>query len=849
MNDNQKEIKIKEDLLKTTIIHKSITNELKDSFLEYSMSVIVSRALPDARDGLKPVHRRVLYGAYGLGLYSSRAYKKSARLVGDIIGKYHPHGDTAVYETMVRMSQDFSMRYQLMDGHGNFGSVDGDSAAAMRYTEIRMSKISDSILDDIDKDTVKFVDNYDGSESEPTVLPALFPNLLANGSNGIAVGMATNIPPHNLSELIEAIKMVANNPETTTEELKTVLHGPDFPTAASILGSKGIDDYFNTGRGSVIMRGKCSYTTNESSGKSTIIFNEIPYQVNKINLIERIVELVSDKENENNVLAGISDLRDETSREGIRIVIETKKDVSPEVIINHLYKKTALQTTFSVNMLALVNGEPKLLNVRQIIDIYILHQLDILNRKTNYELKADKERLHILEGIHIALQNIDAIVEIIRNTKADTSPEEQLMSKYNLDQRQVKSILDMRLRTLSGLETQKIVNEINELKVEIEGFETLIGSKELQIQTIITAIDNLNRRFGDKRRTEILYGADMNIDDEDLIKKEDILLTMSSHNYIKRLPVDTYRNQKRGGVGVIGANTYSDDDIARIIVASTHTDILIFTSIGKVYRLRGHNFPSGSRISKGLPAISFIPGISKGEKVITLYPINEYNEESCLLFVTKKGMIKKTKLNEYVRINRSGKIALRINEDDELFDVMSITDADQILLGSSKGLVNRFESADIRPIGRVAAGVRGMKLDGSSVIVGACINKDGEFLLSIGARGIGKLTPIEQYRLTSRNTKGVKTLKVTAKTDKLVATKAVNTADEVLIITTKNKVIRFSVDTIREASRNTQGVKLVNLDDGDKVRDVAVFKEEMFQDEIGEQPTEVVEATETETQE
>lgn len=831
-NNNNNEQIIKDDLSKTHIIDKPIVSELKNSFLEYAMSVIVARALPDARDGFKPVHRRVLYAAYGLGMRPTSAYKKSARLVGEVIGKYHPHGDSAVYETMVRMAQDFSMRYMLMDGHGNFGSIDGDSAAAMRYTEIRMSRVAETMLTDIDKNTVDFVDNYDGSESEPVVLPSLFPNLLANGTGGIAVGMATNIPPHNLGELVAAIKMVATNPECTIDEIKTVLKGPDFPTKAQIVGLKGIDDYFKTGRGSVIMRAKYTYTTNESTGKSTIIFHEIPYQVNKTSLINRIVELVEDKDNPERALTGISDLRDESSREGIRIVIETKRDVSPEVLVNQLFKKTQLQTSFPVNMLALVNNEPKLLNIKEALTIYLDHQLDVLTKRVKFDLDAASSRKHILLGLDIASKNIDKVIKIIRNANDDVEAINDLVKSFPLDEKQAKAIMEMRLKALNRLESNKITDEINTLANEINHFNVLLSNRNEQINDIITRLETLNKRYGDARLTEINGDVNIDITDEDLIKPTDILLTLSNRGYIKRLPVDTYRNQRRGGVGVIGASTYEDDDVSRIVVANTHKDILIFTNKGKVYRVRGHQFPVGSRTAKGYPAFEVIPSIERDEKVITLLPIEQYEANQYLFFATKQGTVKKTSLNEYVSIMANGKRCISFkNEEDRLIDVIHINENDEILLSASNGQVVRFNSELVRPMGRTAAGVRGIRLRDKEELIDITSSNAGEFLLSIGVNGVGKLTPISEYRMTNRGTGGTKTIKVTNKTGSLAATKAVNQTDEVLIITNKNKVIRFSVDEIREAGRNTQGVKLVNLDNGDKVRDIAIFKRELMSEE------------------
>ncbi|MCF0227644.1 MAG: DNA gyrase subunit A, partial [Malacoplasma sp.] len=704
----------------------------------------------------------------------------------------------------------------------------------MRYTEIRMSKIADSMLEDIDKDTVDFIDNYDGSETEPTVLPSLFPNLLANGTNGIAVGMATNMPPHNLSEIIDAITMVAHNRECSIADIRTVLHGPDFPTGAQIVGVGGINDYFSTGRGSVIMRAKGSYTTNEHTGKSTIIFTEIPYQVNKTNLIKRIADLANAKE-EGAGISGIADLRDESSREGIRIVIETKRDVSPEVLMNQLYKKTELQTSFPCNMLALVDGAPKLLNIKDALIIYIEHQLDVLQRRVKYDLGVNKDRQHILQGLHIALTNIDEVVKIIRHSETDEQASTQLKAKFGLDDKQTKAILDMRLRALCSLEHEKIENELKEIETEIARLEKLLADRNLQIEDIIARLEGLRKKFGDARQTEILESESLDITDEDLIRQEDILLTLSSRGYLKRLPIDTYRTQNRGGVGVIGATTYEDDDISRIIVANTHTDVLVFTNKGKIYRLRGHQFPKGSRIAKGLPAITILPSIEKGERVVTLLPIKEYDENHFIFFVTAKGIVKKTVVSEFIRINSNGKRCITVEEGDDIVDVLHASGTDQVLIGATNGHVVRFDNAGVRPMGRSARGVHGIRLESKDEVVGAVTNQDGPLLLSIGAHGIGKVTAIEEYRLSKRNAKGVKTLKVTPKTGNLVAIKSLEQEDQVLIITTKNKIIRIMAEQIREAGRNTQGVKLVNIDEGDKVRDVAILKKGLF-DNIEEQP-------------
>jgi len=807
--------KIREDLKKTIVKEKPISHELETSFLEYAMSVIVSRALPDAKDGFKPVHRRILYAAYGLGMTSDKPYKKSARLVGEVIGKYHPHGDTAVYEAMVRLAQDFSMRYPLIDGHGNFGSVDGDSPAAMRYTEARMSKLADTMLDDIDKDTVDFVDNYDGSEKEPVILPALFPNMLGNGTSGIAVGMATNIPPHNLNELVAAIKLIANNHEVTIEEIEQVLKGPDFPTAAEIIGVGGIHDYFHTGRGSITIRAKGEYITHEN-GKSTIIFKEIPYMVNKADLISRIVDLVK-----NEHIEGIADLKDESSREGIRIVIETKKDVVPEVLMNQLYKNTSLQVNFSVNMLALVDGEPKLLNIKQALEVYLEHQIHVLIRKTRFDLKKAQEREHILQGLHIATNNIDAIIKIIR--EADDTPTAQniLMQQFNLSEIQSKAILDMRLKTLSSIERTRIEEELKQLAAKITELNNILGDEHKQTDIVVNNLDQLAKSFGDERKTTIQAGICADIEDEDLIPVEDIVITLSSKGYLKRLPIDTYRVQRRGGVGVIGLQTNKDDDVDQLITASTHTDILMLTDYGKVYRVRGHKIPIGSRQSKGIPAINII-NIAKDEHVLSILPIDKY-DEGCLFFTTKKGIVKKTKLSEFERINNNGKIAICLKEGDRLFKVLKLNEQEEIYIGASNGKLVRFNSCQIRPMGRTAAGVRGIRLNEKDEVIGVSTSGCGNLILSIGTKGVGKLTPVDQYRLTKRNAGGVTTLKITPKTGKLVYIGAVNGNEDALMITSRCKIIRFSLSELNQIGRSTSGVKLMDVDEGEKIQSVSIF--------------------------
>lgn len=806
---------IREELNKSTVYDKNISKELENSFLEYAMSVIVARALPDARDGFKPVHRRVLFAAYGLGMTSGSAHKKSARLVGEVIGKFHPHGDSAVYETMVRLAQDFSMRYPLIDGHGNFGSVDGDFAAAMRYTEARLSKIADTLLFDIDKNTVNFVDNYDGSETEPVVLPSLFPNMLANGASGIAVGMATNIPPHNLNEIVDATILVAKNPETTVSQIQEVLHGPDFPTKGEIVGTTGITDYFNTGRGSVIVRSKVDIEYLENN-KPVIIVKEIPYLVNKKTLIEKIIDLVKNEQ-----IDGITDLRDESSREGIRIMIELRKDIVPEVLLNKLFKMTQLQSNFSVNMLALVNGEPKLLNIKQSIEIYLEHQIEVLTRKTTFDLKKAQDRLHILEGLHIASEHVDEIIAIIKKSDDSALLIQELMSTFKLSELQAKSILDMKLRSLSAMEQGKIVSEINQLDADVKRYNELLSNRENKINLIIENLKKLVDKFGDKRATEILYNASADIDDEDLIPKQDIVITMSNRGYLKRMPIDTYRNQKRGGTGVMGLSTNNDDSVQNIIVANTHTDILMFSDFGKIYRLRGHEIPLGSRQSKGIPAINFLQ-VEKNERILSILPIDSY-ENNYLLFATINGIVKKTELKEFVNINVNGKRAITLKDNDKLFSVCICYDSDEAYIASSNGRLVRFNTNDVRTMGRTASGVKGINVSDGSFVVGFSTSRTGNKILSVGSKGIGKISDAELYRLTKRGSKGVWAIKVTPKTGKLVFAGAINGDEQSLIVTKNNKIIRFSLEQIRETGRNTSGVKLMNIEGNDRIQSVAIF--------------------------
>ena len=819
--------KIKASLEKTKVNDKPLSKELETSFMEYAMSVIVARAIPDVRDGFKPVHRRVLYAAYNLGMTYDKPHKKSARLVGEVIGKFHPHGDTAAYETMVRLAQDFSMRYPLVDGHGNFGSVDGDSAAAMRYTEARLSKIAGEMLKNIEKDTVDLVENYDGSEMEPSVLPGLFPNLLANGSSGIAVGMATNIPPHNLSEIIDAVLLIAKNKEASISDIKQVLKGPDFPTSAEIVGSQGIENYFETGRGTVTIRSKVDINK-RADGKSQIIVKEIPYMVNKTNLIEKIVELVKSE-----VVEGIADLRDESSREGIRIVIDVKKDIVPEVLLNKLFKMTPLQANFSVNMLALVDGQPKLLNIKEVLQEYLKHQINVLVRKTKFELKKAEERAHILEGLCIAVQNIDAVIKIIRNSKDNETAEKELIAKFKLSKIQARAILDMRLRNLSSLERQKLEDELKQLKELITELNSILKTPSKQITIISNNLLELKKSFGDERKTEILYGGTALIDDEDLIPVENVVISMSSNNYLKRIPIDAYKLQKRGGVGVKGVSTYSDDEVDDIITTTTHTDLLFFTDTGKVYRIRAHEVPIGSRQSKGVPALNLI-NIEKNEKILVMLPVDDYSK-GFLFLATVKGIVKRTSLSEYNLIRSNGKIAITLRENDKLLAAFVTRGKDEIYLGASNGLLARFNEQDVRVMGRTASGVKGInievkaggrnkkKVDTSINVVGASSSQKGDLILSVGEKGFGKLSEAENYRLTRRGSKGVVTLKQNDKTGKMVFSSAVKGNEQILIVTSSGKIIRLELSKLRVIGRSTSGVTLVKLQPKEKIISAALF--------------------------
>lgn len=792
-----------------------ISKEMRESFLDYSMSVIVQRALPDVRDGMKPVHRRILHAMNMLGITSGVAHKKSARIVGEVIGKYHPHGDIAVYDAMVRMAQDFSYRYPLVDGHGNFGSLDGDGAAAMRYTEARMSKISMEMMRDINKDTVDFVPNYDGEESEPVVLPSRIPNLLINGSVGIAVGMATNIPPHNLGETIQAIFRIMDDPDVSVPELMEVIKGPDFPTGGMILGRKGIRQAYETGRGSIMIRSK--YRIEElENGKKRIIFYEIPYQVNKLNLIKKMADLIRDKE-----IQGVTYLNDESNREGIRIVLELKKDVQEEVILNQLFRLTPLQTSFGINMLALENGRPKQLSLKEILNDYLNHQVEVIVRKTKFDLKKAKDRAHILEGLRIAMDHIDQVIHLIRSSKKDEAGLIQdLCETFGLSETQAKAILAMQLRRLSGLERDKIEKEYQEILMTIADLEDILANHDRVLQIIREDLTEINEKYGDDRKTEI-SDASFDMEDEDLIPVEDSIIMLTESGYIKRQPVDTYHTQNRGGRGIKSLTLNEEDSIDTLISMSTHDWLLLFTNKGRVYRMKGFNIPIASRTAKGLPIINLLT-LEKDEKVKVLLPIpKEHDHIKTLLFVTKNGIAKRTALNEFDNINRNGKIAISLKEEDELAFVKATTGDDEVMIAGSNGKAVRFKEDQIRMMGRNAAGVLGFNCDGSYV-VGVCLSNEGNTVLSVSENGYGKRSDFEEYRLTSRGKKGVRTINITEKTGNLVSVKAVNGDEDAMIVSSSGIMIRISLASVGVYGRNTQGIKLIHLTEGSKVTKVTL---------------------------
>ncbi|WP_079505935.1 DNA gyrase subunit A [Mesobacillus jeotgali] len=782
----------------------NISQEMRSSFLDYAMSVIVARALPDVRDGLKPVHRRILYAMHDLGMHSDKAYKKSARIVGEVIGKYHPHGDSAVYDTMVRMAQDFNYRYMLVDGHGNFGSVDGDAAAAMRYTEARMSKISMELLRDINKDTIDYQDNYDGSEREPIVMPSRFPNLLVNGTSGIAVGMATNIPPHQLGEVIDGVLAISKDPDMTIMELMEIITGPDFPTAGLILGRSGIRKAYETGRGSITLRAKVEIEQ-KSNGKEVIIVRELPYQVNKAKLIEKIAELVRDKR-----LDGITDLRDESDRKGMRIVIEVRKDANANVLLNNLYKQTALQTSFGINLLALVDGQPKVLNLKQCLVYYLDHQVVVIRRRTEFELKKAEARAHILEGLRIALDNLDAVISLIRSSRTTDIAREGLMTQFNLSEKQAQAILDMRLQRLTGLEREKIEEEFQNLMQLIAELKAILADNEKVLEIIREELTEIKERFNDERRTEIVSGGLEMIEDEDLIPRENIVITLTHNGYVKRLPVSTYRAQRRGGRGIQGMGTNEDDFVEHLITTSTHDTILFFTNKGKVYRSKGYEIPEFSRTAKGIPIINLLE-IEKGEWVNAIIPVSEFVDDWFLFFTTKEGISKRSPLSSFANIRNNGLIALNLREGDELISVRLTDGSKEMIIGTKDGLLIRFPETDVRSMGRTATGVKGITLSEGDEVVGMEVLEESAEILVVTKNGYGKRTPSEEYRRQGRGGKGIKTCNITDKNGDLVTMKVVTGEEDLMLITTGGVLIRIPVSSISMTGRNTQGVKLISL--------------------------------------
>ncbi|WP_391206063.1 DNA gyrase subunit A [Psychrobacillus sp. L4] len=804
----------------------NISQEMKTSFLDYAMSVIVSRALPDVRDGLKPVHRRILYGMQELGNTPDKPHKKSARIVGDVMGKYHPHGDSSIYEAMVRMAQDFSYRYMLVDGHGNFGSVDGDGAAAMRYTESRMSKIALELLRDINKNTIDYKDNYDGQEKEPVVLPSRYPNLLVNGASGIAVGMATNIPSHNLGEVIDGVLALSENPAITIEELMTIIPGPDFPTAGIILGRSGIRRAYETGRGSVLIRAKVEIEL-KASGKEVIIVTELPYQVNKARLIEKIAELVRDKK-----IDGITHLADESDRNGMRIVIEVRKDANSHVLLNNLYKQTALQSSFGVNMLALVDNQPKVLNIKEMLYHYLEHQKVIIRRRTQFELNKAEDRAHILEGFRIALDHIDEIITLIRASQTGEEAKNGLMEKFNLSERQAQAILDMRLQRLTGLERDKIEDEYSALVKLIDELKFILANDYRILEIIREEITEIKDRYSDKRRTEIVAGGAEVLEDEDLIPVENSVLTLTNKGYIKRLPANTYKSQKRGGRGVQGMGTNENDFVEHLLNTSTHDTILFFTNKGKVYRARGFEVPEYGRTAKGLPLVNLL-GIEKDEQVTAMIPMASFEEDNYFIFTTKQGVTKRSPVSGFAHIRANGLIAISLREDDELIAVRLTDGSKQIIIGTRQGKLVRFEETDIRSMGRTAGGVRGIRLKDDDYVVGMEIIEPEQEILVVTENGYGKRTPELEYRLQSRGGMGVKTCQITDKNGPLSAVKAVDGTEDLMLITINGMLIRMDVNDISLTGRSTQGVRLMRLADDELIATVAkVEKEEEDGEEV-----------------
>lgn len=793
------------------LVSVNLTSEMKTSFIDYAMSVIVARALPDVRDGLKPVHRRILYGMNELGVTPDKPHKKSARITGDVMGKYHPHGDISIYDAMVRMAQWWSYRYMLVDGHGNFGSMDGDGAAAQRYTEARMSKIALEMLRDINKNTVDFQDNYDGSEKEPVVLPARFPNLLVNGATGIAVGMATNIPPHNLGEAIDAVKLVIDNPDVTTRDLMEVLPGPDFPTGAMVMGRSGIHRAYDTGKGSIVLRSKTKIEITKT-GRERIVVTEFPYMVNKTKVHEHIVKLAQEKR-----IEGITAVRDESSREGVRFVIEVKRDVSANVILNNLFKMTSLQTNFSFNMLAIENGVPKILTLRQILDNYIAYQKEVVVRRTEFDKAKAESRAHILEGLLIALDHLDEVIAIIRNSQTDSEAQAELMARFDLSERQSQAILDMRLRRLTGLERDKIQSEYDDLLKLIADLADILAKPERVVAIIKEELDEVKRKFNDDRRTELMVGEVLSLEDEDLIEEEDVLITLSNKGYIKRLAQDEFRAQKRGGRGVQGTGVNDDDFVSQLVSTSTHDTLLFFTNQGRVYKLKGYEIPEYGRTAKGLPVVNLLK-LDDGEVIQTMINARKEKLKDCyFFFTTYAGVVKRVPTSEFDNIRQNGLKALTLKDNDQLINVIVTTGSDDIIIGTSSGYSVRFNESSVRSMGRTAAGVRGIKLREEDYVVGASTISNHQEVLIVTEKGYGKRTSAAEYPTKGRGGKGIKTANITAKNGALAGLITISGDEDVMLITNKGVVIRTNVSDISRTGRSAMGVKVMRLEDTSKL--------------------------------
>ena len=814
---------------KDFVVNVNLADEMESSFLSYAMSVIVARALPDVRDGMKPVHRRILYTMSELGVFSDKPHKKSARIVGDAMGKYHPHGDTAIYEAMVRMAQDFSYRYPLVDGHGNFGSVDGDGAAAMRYTEARMSKISNELLRDLNKNTVDFQDNYDGSEQEPVVLPAKIPNLLVNGATGIAVGMATNIPPHNLTEVINGVLALIENPNITIEELMLHIPAPDFPTGAKIMGLSSVKQAYSTGSGTITLRAK-SKISNLSNNKKEIIITEIPYQVNKTKLIERIADLVKDK-----VIDGITDLRDESNRKGMRIIIELRKDANSGVILNNLYKFSQLQTTYGINMIALDKGQPKTMNLKQILECYLDHQIEVVTRRTQFDLEKNQNRLHIVEGLLVALASIDEVVETIKLSKTDEEATSKLQEKFLLTEIQAKAILDMRLRRLTGLEVNKLTQEKTDLEKLVAYLTEILENHDKKMKVIVDELTEIQRKYGDERKSEIDLSEDLEVADEDLIPVEDVIITMTNQGYIKRMTVDTYRVQRRGGKGITGAKIKEDDFIEKVMFTSTHDTLLFFSNFGKVYALKAYQVPLTSRTSKGLPIVNLLK-FEEGESLATIINVKSLDEPGYLIFATKKGIIKKTELVQYKNIRSTGIRAITLNANDELIKV-SLTDGTKdIIFAASNGKAIRFNEETVRSTNRIASGVKGIKVAAGERAIGlAVVNAEEDQIIIVTENGYGKRTSADDFKVKGRNGKGVKFLNMTEKVGIPVCLDTASDNEDLMVITDGGMIIRTPLGAISKIGRDAQGVRIIKVDDSQKVASIAIVPHQDEEEDIIEE--------------